>query len=55
VTSSNFPHLDRNMNTGGPVGHDVAAVVAHQMVWHDADRPSRLSLSVLVHAPDRPS
>jgi putative CocE/NonD family hydrolase len=55
VTSSNFPHLDRNMNTGGPVGHDVAAVVAHQMVWHDADRPSRLSLSVLEHAPDRPS
>lgn len=55
VTSSNFPHLDRNMNTGGPVGRDVRSVVAHQVIWHDAGRPSRLSLSVLGRAQGRPS
>jgi hypothetical protein len=44
VTSSAFPHLARNMNTGLPVESDAAGVVAHQTVFHDAARASYLLL-----------
>ncbi|MGP4005765.1 CocE/NonD family hydrolase [Streptomyces sp. 4N124] len=47
VTSSNFPHLDRNMNTGRRPGQDTEGVVARQSVFHDAVRPSLLRLPVL--------
>jgi putative CocE/NonD family hydrolase len=36
VTSSAFPHLERNMNTGNPAGEDGEGVVAHTNVLHDA-------------------
>jgi putative CocE/NonD family hydrolase len=44
VTSSNFPHWDRNMNTGNPVGTDTAGVVARQAVHHAGSRASYLEL-----------
>jgi uncharacterized protein len=47
VASSNFPHLDRNLNTGEPIGLTARAEVADQRVWHGAARPSRLELQVL--------
>lgn len=47
ITSSNFPHLDRNMNTGRRPGQDTEGVVARQSVFHDAARPSLLRLPVL--------
>jgi uncharacterized protein len=49
VTSSNFPHWDRNLGTGRPVGQGAMAdrVVATQAVWHAADAPSRLTVPVL--------
>lgn len=49
VSSSDFPHWDRNLNTGGRPGLEgpERAVVATQAVLHDRARPSRLSLSVL--------
>ncbi len=47
VTSSNFPRIDRNMNTGGPVGSDAAGIVASQTIHHTVRHPSRLEISVL--------
>lgn len=44
ISSSNFPMYDRNPNTGDPFGQSAATVVAHQTVFHDADRPSALNL-----------
>ena len=44
VTSSFFPHLDRNPNTGRPVPHEGRLVTARQTVFHDAGRPSRVIL-----------
>ena len=47
VTSSDFPNFDRNHNTGKPYWKDKELRVAHQTVFHDAERPSRLSLPVV--------
>ena len=47
LTSSNFPHLDRNMNTGNAVGEDAEGIVAEQTIFHDAAHPSRLEVHVL--------
>jgi predicted acyl esterase len=46
VTSSHFPHWDRNLNTGNPVGTERLAdrKVAVQTVLHDAEHPSRIEL-----------
>ncbi|HZQ38087.1 MAG TPA: X-Pro dipeptidyl-peptidase, partial [Dehalococcoidia bacterium] len=47
VTSSNFPRIDRNMNTGNALGEDAAGIVAVQTVFHNAQFPSRLELPVI--------
>jgi uncharacterized protein len=47
VTSSFFPHLERNPNTGRNPAHESRLVAAHQVVFHDAGRPSRILLPVL--------
>jgi len=46
VTSSHFPHWDRNLNTGNPVGTERLADrrVAVQTVLHDSAHPSRVVL-----------
>jgi putative CocE/NonD family hydrolase len=48
VSSSDFPMWDRNLNTGGALGHEAlsSAVVATQVVLHDRSHPSRVSLPV---------
>ena len=48
VSSSDFPHWDRNLNTGRPLGGEgpEKAVVATQTVLHDQARPSRVTLPV---------
>jgi putative CocE/NonD family hydrolase len=46
VTSSAFPHLVRNMNTGNAIGVDEHGVVAEQTVLHDAAHPSSIVLPV---------
>jgi putative CocE/NonD family hydrolase len=48
VSSSNFPHFDRNLNAAvSPETGTVADIkIAHQLVFHDAERPSRLTLPV---------
>jgi putative CocE/NonD family hydrolase len=47
VSSSNFPHYDRNPNTGRPFGTDRETVPADQTVYHDAAHPSVLTLPVM--------
>ncbi|MEH0417359.1 CocE/NonD family hydrolase [Streptomyces sp. B21-083] len=50
VTSSNFPRWDRNLNTGEPEETATTARVAHQQVFHDPARPSRIVLPVVPSA-----
>ncbi len=47
VSSSNFPHFDVNPNTGGPLGRDRDTRLAHQVLFHDAARPSHVVLPVI--------
>jgi uncharacterized protein len=46
ISSSNFPHYDRNLNTGGPLDSDLLdnALIASQVIFHDAQRASRIVL-----------
>ena len=46
ISSSNFPRFDRNLNTGE--GFDDTEVrVATNTVFHDAGRPSYITLDVV--------
>ncbi len=47
VSSSDFPNFDRNHNTGRDFWSDTELRVARQTVFHDAARPSRLTLPVI--------
>ena len=49
ISSSNFPHFDRNPNTGAPFGQSADVQTATQRVLHDDLHPSQLVLQV---APD---
>ncbi len=47
VSSSNFPHYDRNPNTGGAVADEKELRRAKQTVYHDRLRPSHVLLPVI--------
>ncbi|MGW0818051.1 CocE/NonD family hydrolase [Streptomyces viridiviolaceus] len=48
VSSSNFPHYDRNTNTGGDITHDAdKPVVAVNTILHGPQHPSRLVLPII--------
>ena len=47
ISSSNWPRLDLNPNTGEPMGRHTHQVVAEQAVYVDAERPSRIVLPVI--------
>jgi hypothetical protein len=47
VSSSNWPRLDVNPNTGEPMGRHTHQVVAEQKVYVDAERPSHIVLPVI--------
>ena len=47
ISSSNFPRLDRNPNTGHPFGLDGEIQVAYQTIYHDAQYPSHITLPVI--------
>jgi len=49
VSSSSFPHFDRNLNTGGRNYDEVKGVVAHNAVRHSAQYPSSLTITVVQH------
>ena len=48
LTSSNFPRFDRNPNTGHDLGVDAQMRPAKNMVYHDGDYPTHLTLPVVV-------
>jgi predicted acyl esterase len=47
VSSSNFPRFDVNPNTGEPLWSSATAVVATNLVFHDAGRPSCVVLPIV--------
>lgn len=47
ISSSNFPRFDRNLNTGAAFGQGTSGPVAHQTVFHTAERPSAVVLPVI--------
>ena len=50
ISSSNFDRDDRNPNTGHPFDQDAERRPAAQTIFHDAARPSRITLPVLERA-----
>jgi putative CocE/NonD family hydrolase len=47
VSSSNFPRFNRNLNTGGRNYDEAKGVVAHNVVHHSAQYPSRITVTVV--------
>ena len=47
VTSSSFPRWDRNPNTGESGAHSSRTAVAHQSIFHDPERASHVTLTVV--------
>lgn len=47
ISSSDFPHYARNLNTGEPFGTAQRAVIAHQTIYHDNRHPSAIILPVI--------
>lgn len=47
VSSSNFPRFSRNLNTGAAPGISADMRVANQTVYHDAQRPSHVTLPII--------
>ncbi len=47
ISSSNFPRLDRNLNTGGRNYDESIGVVAHNVIHHTSRYPSYLVLPVV--------
>jgi putative CocE/NonD family hydrolase len=48
ISSSNFPRLERNLNTGGNNHDESVPVTATNRVWRSAARPSAVVIPVLV-------
>ena len=47
ISSSNWPRLDVNPNTGEPIGRHTHTVPAEQAVYADAEHPSHVVLPVI--------
>ncbi|HSG10114.1 MAG TPA: CocE/NonD family hydrolase [Longimicrobiales bacterium] len=47
VSSSNFPRFTRNMNTGGDGWNETEGVVAHNVIHHSRQHPSRIRLPIV--------
>ena len=47
IASSSFPRWDRNPNTGESSVHSARTNVARQRIFHDPQRPSHISLTVV--------
>ena len=47
VTSSDFPHFDRNPNTGHEFGMDAEVQIAEQTIYHNTKYPSHIVLPVI--------
>lgn len=47
ISSSAYPFIAPNQNTGNPVATDTDWKIAHQTIYHDGDYPSHVLLPVL--------
>ncbi|MBI4763487.1 MAG: CocE/NonD family hydrolase [Deltaproteobacteria bacterium] len=47
ITSSNFPRIDRNMNTGNPFAQDAKGIPAMQTIFHESAYASYIDLPVI--------
>jgi len=47
ISSSNFPRINRNLNTGGDNEQDSNFIAANQTIFHDSRYPSHLVLPVI--------
>jgi uncharacterized protein len=47
ISSSNFPRFDRNLNTGGNNYDEDKGAVAHNVVHHSKQYPSRVTVTVV--------
>ncbi|MDQ3892313.1 MAG: CocE/NonD family hydrolase [Actinomycetota bacterium] len=47
ITSSSFPRWERNLNTGESNAHSARTQVARQRIFHDPQKPSRITLTVV--------
>ena len=47
ITSSSHPRWERNLNTGESAVNSSKTTVAHQTIFHDAERPSHVTLTVV--------
>jgi predicted acyl esterase len=47
ITSSSHPRWERNLNTGESTLETSRTEVARQRIFHDAGRPSRITLTVV--------
>jgi putative CocE/NonD family hydrolase len=47
ISSSNFPALDRNMNTGNPAGQDKRGIKATQSIYHQSRYSSYIDLPII--------
>ena len=47
ISSSNFPRINRNLNTGGDNEQDMEFLTAEQTIFHDSVHPSHLILPVV--------
>jgi len=47
ISSSNFPMWDRNPNTGHPFAEDAELQVADQVIHHDEEHPSSITLPII--------
>ena len=47
ISSSNFPRIDRNMNTGNAFGQDAEGMPAVQTIYHQSDYASYIDLPII--------
>ena len=48
ITSSFYPWLSANPNTGGPIGTDIQPpIVANQTIYYESSQPSRIRMMVI--------
>ena len=47
ISSSAFPKYPRNLNTGEPLGRTTKTQIAQQIIYHDAQHPSRVTLPIV--------
>ena len=52
VSSSNWPRFDVNPNTGGKLGRKQGHRLAHQVIFHEPQRPSHVVLPIQVSNED---